>query len=97
MKREATAIRQMAEWGMRQMKAKFPRLCHAIIPMEDAGQRRIDISLMVRLYNHQVQDIGMNQILSTFIPERSAERRYFAYDAAIADTGDDVVADLNQI
>jgi hypothetical protein len=93
-KKDATSIRQMAEWGMRQIKAKFPRLCHGIIPLEDAGQRRIDISLMVRLYNHQVQTIGMNQILSTFMPERSAESRYFQQHVAINPTGNDVVAQL---
>jgi hypothetical protein len=77
LKRDATSIRQMAEWGMRQIKAKFPRLCHGTIELGDIGQRRIDMTVMIRIYNHQVQSIGMNQILSTFLPDISTERRYF--------------------
>jgi hypothetical protein len=87
----------MAEWGMRQIKAKFSRLCQAVIPLEDRGQRRIDISLMVRLYNHQVQSVGMNQMLSTFMPERSAERRYFEQNVSINATGDDDVSQLTHM
>jgi hypothetical protein len=89
--RDATSVRQMAEWGMRQIKAKFPRLCHGTILLEDQGQRLMDISLMVRLYNHQVQAIGMNQILSTFMPQRSAERRYFQQTTRITDDANDVI------
>jgi hypothetical protein len=95
-KRDATSIRQMSEWGMRQIKAKFPRLGHAPIVLEDVGQRRIDLSLMVRLYNHQVEVIGMNQILSTYMPQRSSEHRYFNQQAAINVTGDDVVLQMTQ-
>jgi hypothetical protein len=89
--RDATSVRQMAEWGMRQIKAKFPRLCHGTILLEDKGQRLMDISLMVRLYNHQVKAIGMNQILSTFMPQRSAERRYFQQTTTVTDDANDVI------
>jgi hypothetical protein len=95
LRRDATSIRQMAEWGMRQIKAKFPRLCKCPIAFETAGHRRMDIALMVRLYQHQVQNMGMNQILSTFMPERSAETHYFQYGFAITETGDDTVANMN--
>ena len=91
--REATAIRQLSEWGMKQFRCKFPRICKAVIPWEERGQRRLDLGLMVRLYNHQVSTIGMNQILTTFMPERSPEIAYFNY-GAIDETGDVVVNGL---
>jgi hypothetical protein len=49
---------------------------------------------MIRLYNHQVQSIGMNQILSTFMPDISAERRYFQQNVGIDETGDDFLEQL---
>jgi hypothetical protein len=79
------------------LKAKFPRQGHATIPFEQMGQRRIDISLMVRLYNHQVSAIGMNQILSTFMPEYSPERSHFTdyfTGRAINENANDIVQDL---
>lgn len=76
--RDATSIRQMSEWGMYQLKAKFPRMADTL-PYEEKGNRGYDLSLMVRLYNHQCCTIGMNQILNTYMFNSSAERRYFGY------------------
>ena len=56
--------------------------------MERGGQRRIDLSLMVRLYNHQVLTVGQNQILNTYMLEESPERRFF---------GRNIDADANEI
>jgi hypothetical protein len=39
--------------------------------------------------------MGMNQILSTFMPERSAETPYFQHGFAITETGNDAVANIN--
>jgi hypothetical protein len=41
--------------------------------------------MVIRLYNHHVQSVGMNQILSTSMPEGFMERRYFCqkHDGAI--------------
>ncbi|KAG7336804.1 DDE superfamily endonuclease [Nitzschia inconspicua] len=81
----ATSVRQFAEWGMRQIQAKFPRMTDKI-KWEERGCRLLDLSLMIRLYNHQVRSIGMNQILDTFMKETSPERRYFAYDVTVSQT-----------
>ena len=90
---EATSIRQLSEWGMKQFRSKFPRICRNTIPWEENGQRRIDLSLMIRLYNHQTSTIGMNQILSTFMPNVSPERRfYFSTNTVIDEYGDAQVA-----
>jgi hypothetical protein len=51
---------------------------------------------MIRLYNHQVQKIGMNQILSTYMPDISAERRYFQHNVVIPETGDDFLEQMHQ-
>ena len=73
---QATSVRQLSEWGMRQIQAKFPRMADTI-KYEEKGGRRLDLSLMVRLYNHQVRCVGMNQILDTYMKETSPEKRYF--------------------
>jgi hypothetical protein len=62
-------------------------MCKAVIPWEERGERRLDLGLMVRLYNHQVSTIGINQILTTFMPERSPEIAYFNHGVVHA-TGD---------
>jgi hypothetical protein len=76
--RQATSVRQLAEWGMHQIQSKFPRMTDKI-KYEEKGIRQLDLSLMVRLYNHQVQHVGMNQILDTYMKDTSAERSYFNY------------------
>jgi hypothetical protein len=93
--KEATAVRQLSEWGMHQLKSKFPRMDDRI-KYEERGQRRIDLALMVRLYNHQVSTIGMNQILTTFMSETSPERQfYFNYQQGIETNANDFVDALN--
>lgn len=92
--RAATAIRQLSEWGMHQIQSKFPRMTDTLL-WEEVGKRRIDITLMVRLYNHQVQTVGMNQILSTFMSESSAERSYFGHaNLSIDEDANDIVSAL---
>ena len=76
--RDATSIRQMSEWGMYQLKSKFPRMGDTL-PYEEKGHRGYDLSLMVRLYNHQCSTIGMNQIVNTYMFNSSPERRYFGF------------------
>ena len=75
--RHATSVRQLSEWGMHQIRCKFPRMDDTL-KYETRGQRVLDLSLMIRLYNHQCQSIGMNQILNTFMAHQSAEVQYFA-------------------
>jgi hypothetical protein len=71
--RQATSVRQLAEWDMHQLQSKFPRMTDKI-KYEEKGIRQLDLSLMIRLCNHQVVRIGMNQILDSYIKQSSAER-----------------------
>jgi hypothetical protein len=64
--------------------------------LEDNGQRRSDMTVMISLYNHQVESIGMNQLLSTFMPDISAERRYFQQNVVIDETGHDFLEQLHR-
>jgi DDE superfamily endonuclease len=78
--RQATSVRQLAEWGMHQLQSKFPRMTDKI-KYEEKNVRQLDLSLMIRLYNHQALRLGMNQILDTCMKQSSAERSYFNYGA----------------
>eukprot|EP00536_Pseudo-nitzschia_multiseries_P009850 jgi/Psemu1/67168/estExt_Genemark1.C_2860047 len=48
--RDATSVRQMSEWGMRQIQGGFPRLKDNML-VEEMGDRRIILKLVVLLYN----------------------------------------------
>jgi ribosomal protein S30 len=71
--RDATSVRQMAEWGMRGLQGSFPRLKDRLI-YEERGERKIILHLIVLLYNFCASTVGINQIQSSFMPhlERSA-------------------------
>jgi DDE superfamily endonuclease len=73
--RQATAVRQMSEWGMRALQASFPRLKDRMI-YEEKGERRLILNLIVFLYNYRASVVGLNQIQSVYMPwlERSANR-----------------------
>jgi hypothetical protein len=64
--RAATSVRQLSEWGMRTIQAQFPRLNDALDYEED-GERKVILQLMVLLYNYQCVEIGINQILNSFM------------------------------
>jgi hypothetical protein len=64
---EATAVRQMAEWGMRGFQSSFPRLKDKI-KFEERGERKIMLNLMVYLYNYRVAKVGQNQIRNVYMP-----------------------------
>jgi hypothetical protein len=49
-KREATSMRQSAEWGMGTVQASFPRLRDTFI-YEEHGERRITLTCLFLLYN----------------------------------------------
>ena len=69
---EATSVRQMAEWGMRGLQGSFPRLKDRFI-YEERGERAVVLQLLPRLYNMRVNQIGINQIRSTYMPHLSIE------------------------
>jgi hypothetical protein len=91
--RDATSIRQLAEWGMHQIRCKFPRMDDTI-RYEEKGLRRLDLSLMIRLYNHQCETIGMNQILNTFMLQVSKEKKYFSYGGSLDATANELAEQL---
>ena len=78
--KDATSIRKISEWGMYQLQTKFPRMTDTL-PYEEKGNQGYDLSLMVRLHNHQCSTIGMNQILNTYMSYSSPENHYFGYGA----------------
>jgi hypothetical protein len=73
--RDATSVRQLSEWGMRQIQAKFPRLKDDM-PYEEQGERKVTLNLMILLYNFQTARVGMNQILNTYMLEISPDANY---------------------
>jgi len=71
-KRQATSVRQSAEWGNRGLQGAFPRL-KGLLKWEDMGERQIILGTMVFLYNYRTRRIGLNQIRSFFMPHESVE------------------------
>jgi hypothetical protein len=65
--RQATAVRQMSEWGMRALQASFPRLKDRML-YEEKGERRLIMNLIVFLYNYRASVVGLNQIQSVYMP-----------------------------
>ena len=84
--RQATSLRQLSEWGMRMIQGQFPRLKDRIV-LEDFGERKVILNLMVLLYNYQASTVGINQILNTFM---SKTEGFYSHDNDISDTANDV-------
>jgi hypothetical protein len=76
--RDATSVRQLSEWGMRQIQAKFPRLKDDM-PYEEQGERKVTLNLMVLLYNFQTARVGMNQIQNSYMLEISPDANYLLH------------------
>jgi hypothetical protein len=68
--RDATSIRQLSEWGMRMIQAQFPRVTKPI-QYEVKGEHRVILHLIVLLYNFQTNEIGINQILNSFMHDEN--------------------------
>ena len=65
--RDATSVRQLSEWGMRGFPGSSPRIKDRLF-YEEAGERRVILSLITLLYNYRATAIGYNQIQSVFMP-----------------------------
>ena len=63
--RQATSLRQLSEHGMRMIQGQFPRLKDNF-QLEEFGERKVVLHLMVLLYNYQASKVGINQILKRF-------------------------------
>ena len=83
--RNATSVRQLSEWGMRMIQGSFPRLKDNMI-LEDFGDRKIIMNLVVALYNFQTSAVGINQILNTFT---SKTKGFYSYGFTMSYTDND--------
>ena len=63
--RQATSVRQLSEWGMRMVQGQFPRL-KDVLPLEQ-NKRQTIIHLAVLIYNFTTSEVGINQILNTYM------------------------------
>jgi hypothetical protein len=79
--RAATSVRQLSEWGMRTIQAQFPRLKEAL-DYEENGERKVILQLMVHLYNYQCVEVGVNQILNSFMQQDGFYGRKIEADAS---------------
>ena len=65
---DATSVRQLSEWGMQMVQAQFPQLTD-ILPIEEV-QRQTIIHVVVLVYNFTTSEVGINQILNTYMNEK---------------------------
>lgn len=63
--REATSLRQAAEWGMRAIQSAFPRVKDTI-RYEEKGARYLLLHCMILLYNYRCETVGLNQIRTVY-------------------------------
>lgn len=71
--RQATSLRQAAEWGMHAIQGSFPRLKDTIRYEDDAKERKIYLLLVCFLYNLRLELVGLNQIRNVYVPEWSKD------------------------
>jgi hypothetical protein len=64
--KQATSMRQSAEWGMRALRSSFPCLKERLIYVE-YGERRIIMKLYILLYNLRARKVGINQIRNVYL------------------------------
>lgn len=74
--RQATSVRQASEWGMRGFQGSFPRIKDRFI-YEERGERKLMLWCTVLLFNLRTKLVGLNQILSTYMPHLGAEANLF--------------------
>eukprot|EP00536_Pseudo-nitzschia_multiseries_P018417 jgi/Psemu1/55504/gm1.55504_g len=67
---------KLSEWGMRMIQGQFPRLKDRLL-LEDFGDRKVILNVMMLLYNYQTSTIGHNQILNVFMHKKNG---YFSND-----------------
>ncbi len=65
-KREATSMRQSAEWGMRAIQSSFLRLKDTL-PYEEFGERKRIMTSLLLLFNLRARLVGINQIRTVYM------------------------------
>ena len=73
--KEATSLRQSAEWGMRAMQGAFPRLKDKM-QFECNGERKVFLMLAVMLHNIRLELVGLNQLRNVCIPAWSRDAQH---------------------
>ena len=79
---QATSMRQAAEWGMRALKASFPRLKDRFI-YEENGERKIMQQMLVLLYNLRARKVGINQIRNVYMSALSVNANEYFLNQAV--------------
>ena len=74
--RQAAAARQASEWGMRAFQGTFPRMKDRFV-YEENGEQRLVLLCTVHLFNLRTRLVGINQILTTYMPHLSSEANLF--------------------
>jgi hypothetical protein len=64
--KDATSMRQSAEWGMRAFQSSFPRLKDTML-YEDGGERRVILKMCLLLFNLRANLVEINQIRSHYL------------------------------
>jgi DDE superfamily endonuclease len=64
--KEATSLRQSAEWGMRALQGAFPRLREPI-KYKQKGERGRILLLVPLPYNFRLEVVGLNQIQNVHV------------------------------
>jgi hypothetical protein len=57
--RQATSVRQSAEWGMRVFQRSFPRLKNAM-SYEERGERRLILESTILLSSFRAHQVGIS-------------------------------------
>jgi hypothetical protein len=65
--KQATSMRQSAEWGMRALQSSFPRMQDRF-KFEKFGERRVILKMMILVYNLRARMVGINQIKNHYMP-----------------------------
>ena len=65
MARDATSMRQSAEWGTQAFQSSMPRLKDPM-KFETHGERRVTLTMMILLYNFRARAVGINQLKSVY-------------------------------
>ncbi len=66
--RQATSLRQSAEWGMRAIQGIFPRLKDKLLFSQTIADRNVFLHLIPMLLNFRTRRLGLSQIMTTFHP-----------------------------
>ena len=75
--RDATSVRQLTEWGMRDICGSFPHI-NDKTAYDEIGERHIILSLMVHIYNIRTRIVGMNTIANTYMPHWSPDNNFLS-------------------